>query len=233
MKRRRTALVTGLVTMALAVSGNAIAAAPDQEATAAAEAASFTDIGPGDTFYTEVQWMADSGISTGFPDGTFRPTAPVTREATAAFLGRWSDMRPEPCDPADTRTFSDVTAGHPFCDYIELLALFAIQGYPDGTFRPGATLTREAFAAILMRGYLGDAACDPETPRTFSDVTIGHPFCGYIEEAAERGFVNGWSDGTFRPGLNIERQAMAAILYRASELEGTGPALSTWAADAD
>jgi hypothetical protein len=50
--------------------------------------APFSDVRPGDPFHREVSWAAAAGISTGYPDGTFRPGAPVSREAMAAFLYR-------------------------------------------------------------------------------------------------------------------------------------------------
>jgi acetyl esterase/lipase len=51
---------------------------------------SFTDVGPTDPFFTEIEWAAAHGLTTGYDDGTFRPTATVTRQATAAFLCRSS-----------------------------------------------------------------------------------------------------------------------------------------------
>ncbi|MFW7413730.1 S-layer homology domain-containing protein [Demequina sp. SO4-18] len=51
-------------------------------------ATSFADINKNSAFLKEISWLAESGITTGYTDGTFRPLAPVTREATAAFLER-------------------------------------------------------------------------------------------------------------------------------------------------
>ncbi|WP_146197112.1 M14 family zinc carboxypeptidase [Serinibacter arcticus] len=55
----------------------------------------FTDIAPGDAFYTEVTWLADTGVATGWQgnDGTalYRPLAPIARDAFAAFLYRYVD----------------------------------------------------------------------------------------------------------------------------------------------
>jgi hypothetical protein len=48
----------------------------------------FTDVQPGDNFFNEIGAIADAGITTGFPDGTYRPSQPVTRGAMAAFMGR-------------------------------------------------------------------------------------------------------------------------------------------------
>ena len=215
---RNAAVLAGLLVLGLTAAGPASATSTESPATGAPAAAvtSFSDIGPGDAFYEDVAWMTTAGITTGWPDGTFRPTAPVTREAMAAFLARWvfEPVIP-PCDPSTPRVFPDVTAGNPFCSAIEWLSEFAVTGYPDGTFRPSAPLTRGAFAAIMMRGYKASATCDPATPRVFTDIPASNPFCGYIESAAARGIVKGWPDGTFRPSLLISRQAIAAMLHRA------------------
>gem|GEM_PF-1133760 len=48
----------------------------------------FSDVGTNHNFYTEISWLADEGITTGYSDGTFRPKNEITREATAAFLYR-------------------------------------------------------------------------------------------------------------------------------------------------
>ena len=233
-RSRRAPVAAGLVALGL-VGGSLTAAAAPPAVAATVPAVvepAFSDIGPGDAFYDDVTWLAGQGITTGWADGTFRPTAPVTREATAAFMARWvesfsGEVIP-PCAGDVERTFGDVGAGNPFCGAIEWLSGFAMYGYPDGTFRPAANVTREAFAAVLMRGYWVEPECDPATPRTFTDVGAGHPFCGYIETAAEWGLVTGWPDGTFRPGLEIERQAIAAMIHRADIMQDEETLAGTW-----
>ena len=52
----------------------------------------FNDVRPASTqFYKEISWLQTSGITTGWPDGTFRPYAPVERGAIAAFMHRYHD----------------------------------------------------------------------------------------------------------------------------------------------
>ena len=48
----------------------------------------FDDVLPGRPFYDEIHWLAETGVSTGYDDGTFRPDALVSRQAMAAFLFR-------------------------------------------------------------------------------------------------------------------------------------------------
>ncbi|MDZ7732594.1 MAG: S-layer homology domain-containing protein [Acidimicrobiia bacterium] len=49
----------------------------------------FSDVDPTHPFHREIAWFADTGITTGYPDGTFRPGAEVTRQAAATFLHRF------------------------------------------------------------------------------------------------------------------------------------------------
>jgi hypothetical protein len=49
---------------------------------------SFTDVGPSNIFFANIEEVADAGVAGGYPDGTYKPSAPVTRQAMAAFLSR-------------------------------------------------------------------------------------------------------------------------------------------------
>ncbi|HEX6424079.1 MAG TPA: S-layer homology domain-containing protein [Acidimicrobiales bacterium] len=112
--------------------------------------APFGDVPTGHPFCGEIAWMAGEGIAAGYSDGTFRPADPISRQAIAAFLFRWTGQ--EEGDTCAGTEFSDVTAAHPFCPEIAWLADTGITtGYPDGTFRPGAVVTRQATAAFLHR----------------------------------------------------------------------------------
>ena len=54
----------------------------------------FNDVRPASTqFYKEISWLQSSGITTGWPDGTFRPYAPVERGAIAAFMHRYDNVK--------------------------------------------------------------------------------------------------------------------------------------------
>jgi hypothetical protein len=170
----------------------------------------FVDVGSAHPFKEDVCWLAEEQISTGFSDRTFRSSAPVTRQAMAAFLHRFGDgLHPPPCTP----TFSDVSGDHPFFeDVCWLLHAGVASGFSDGTFRPSAPVTRQAMAAFLFR-FSGDA---PEVGCTqqFSDVSTGHPFFAEICWLARSGITEGFPDSTFRPSAAVSRQAMAAFLHR-------------------
>jgi hypothetical protein len=117
--------------------------------------------------------------------------------------------------PPGTPTFTDVPATHPFFHEIEWLAASGIAGgYPDGTYRPTAGVSRQAMAAFLYH-LAGDPAYTPPGTATFSDVPTTHPFRFFIEWLASSGITGGYADGTFKPGNVVTRQGMAGFLYRA------------------
>jgi hypothetical protein len=173
----------------------------------------FPDVGSKHPFFDDVCWMDQMGITTGFSDGTYRPSAPVTRQSMAAFLYRFA-LSP-PFEPPATPTFPDLGAASPFFAEVEWLTTTGIaQGFGDGTFRPSAPVTRQAMSAFLFR-ISGDVGYVAPEASSFSDVGLGHPFFAPIHWAAAHAHVSeGYGDGTWRPSAPVTRQAMSAFLHR-------------------
>ncbi|MBV7363569.1 family 20 glycosylhydrolase [Actinomycetaceae bacterium TAE3-ERU4] len=110
----------------------------------------FTDVKDGEGFYREIRWLRDSGVTTGWPDGTFRPSSPINRDAMAAFLYRLSG-KPR-VDLPQVSPFRDVKVSDPFYREIRWLRDSGVTtGWPDGTFRPSSPINRDAMAAFLYR----------------------------------------------------------------------------------
>ncbi|WP_299087421.1 S-layer homology domain-containing protein [uncultured Microbacterium sp.] len=117
----------------------------------------FADVPASAPFATEISWLASRGISTGWVSDSqtnFRPDAPVTRDAMAAFIYRLAGS-PQFVPPA-TSPFSDVTPLDPFYKEMAWLSTTEITtGWETGTnsieFRPSANITRDAMAAFLER----------------------------------------------------------------------------------
>lgn len=174
----------------------------------------FVDVKPGDPFYGDIQWMAGSGISAGYADGTYRPNANVHRAAMAAFLYRMAGS-PEFTAPAQS-PFSDVKPGDPFYKEIAWMKDAGISaGNPDGTYRPYDNVSRGAMAAFMYRAA-GKPAFTGTSP--FSDVKPGAPFYKEIAWMADARISWGYSDGTYKPGHSVHRAAMAAFMHRLDAL---------------
>ncbi len=88
-----------------------------------------------------------------------------------------------------------------------------ITGFPDGTFRPEATVTREELVTMLVR-VTGSTPLTRSTS-SFSDVATSRWSAGNIERAVERGWVLGYPDGTFKPANPVTRAELAVMVTRA------------------
>jgi hypothetical protein len=182
---------------------------------------SFYDVPPDRAFSREIEWLAASGVTSGYPDFTFRPLGTVNRDAMAAFLYRFAGepaFTPPPVSP-----FTDVTPTTPFYKEITWLSSTNITGgFGDGTFRPGRAVNRDAMAAFLYR-FAGEPAFTPPAVSDLSDVTRTTPFSKEISWLASTGVTSGFGDGTFRPRQAVNRDAMAAFLFRFDEKGLAGP----------
>ena len=86
-----------------------------------------------------------------------------------------------------------------------------IDGYPDGSFRPNATVTRAEFAKMAVGFFETTAA---EYAGYFTDVEPDAWYTEYVEAAARVGLVEGYGDGTYRPNGDITRAEACTIINR-------------------
>lgn len=106
----------------------------------------YSDIQPDTWCNAAVSTMTRAGVIQGFSDGTFRPSAPITRAQFATIAVRFFDVV-----YSGESKFSDI-AGHWAEDYINKAAEAAlINGFSDGTFRPNQNITRAQAMAIFNR----------------------------------------------------------------------------------
>ncbi|UFS58620.1 S-layer homology domain-containing protein [Subtercola endophyticus] len=190
----------------------------------------FADVtDPTATFYPYIQWMAAKGLSTGStnPAGgkpLFEPLDPISRQAFAAFLYRYSGQS---FTPPATQTFADVTPSNPFYTAIEWMSAEGISTgtlQPSGKplFEPDANISRQATAAFLGR-YAGIAATPP-TNQVFADVPDNATFANAIDWMGEQHISTGTPQGAglplFKPTDDVTRQEVAAFLYRYDGLAG-------------
>ena len=92
-----------------------------------------------------------------------------------------------------------------------------VDGYEDGTFRPDKTITRAEFVKIVNNffGY----ELENEAKTEFVDVSEDDWFMPYVNEAVERGYIEGYEDDTFRPEEPIRRQEATVILARILDID--------------
>jgi spore germination protein YaaH len=165
----------------------------------------FTDI-QGDPHEHAITRVAQAGIATGYDDGTFRSTAPVTRAQMAAFLTRALHLPPSSV-PAPYRDIGDTVH---VAAIASVSAAGIATGYPDQTFHPHEVVTRAQMAAFLTRAL----GLEPSPSSAFTDVA-GDTHEAAILSVAHAGIAGGYSDGTFRPAQPVTRGQLASFLTRA------------------
>lgn len=148
----------------------------------------------------------------GYTGGTFGPERDMTRAEVTTMFARLLTEQIE-ADKTYSNTFTDVPKGCWAANYIGYMQQFGIiTGYSDGSFRPDAPVTRAEFAAIASRFEKLT-----EGSKSFTDVPDTYWAARYINFAATRGWVTGYSDGTFKPENTITRAEVAAVTCRLLE----------------
>ncbi|MBM2820707.1 MAG: hypothetical protein HW405_467 [Candidatus Berkelbacteria bacterium] len=173
---------------------------------------SFEDVPPNYWAFKEIEGVNEKGYMFGWM--YFQPDGNVTRGVLAAAVGKAYDKIASPATPS----FTDVPATDVNYQWIEgLKAAGWMEGYPDGTFKPGNTADRATIVVAISRAFAnGDSnVILPPSPVVFPDVPDTHWAYKYIEYAADKGLVYGYSDGTFRPDQTAIRSDLAIILARA------------------
>ncbi|MEO8285537.1 MAG: S-layer homology domain-containing protein [Chloroflexota bacterium] len=173
---------------------------------------------------TQTATFTATASATAMPSST-TPGATVTAMPSSTILTATATpsrttLTTTPTATACTIDFTDVPVGSTFYPFVHCLACLGImQGYPDGTYRPGSEVTRGQAAKILANSA-GYNDVIPPTRQTFNDVPPGSTFWLYIERIALHNAINGYPcDGAgepcpgtyYRPQNNLTRGQIAKI----------------------
>ena len=146
----------------------------------------------------------------GYGNGEVRPQNNITRAEVATIFFRLltDDVRDE--NLTKTNRYSDVAATSWYNTAVSTLSSMGIiTGYPDGTFRPNAAITRAEFAAIAAR-FDNDG---DKTAAKFSDIAT-HWAKDEISIAYNNGWITGYPGGTFGPQRDITRAETMTLVNR-------------------
>lgn len=146
----------------------------------------------------------------GYGNGEVRPQNNITRAEVATIFFRLltDDVRDE--NLTKTNRYSDVAATSWYNTAVSTLSSMGIiTGYPDGTFRPNAAITRAEFAAIAAR-FDNDG---DKTAAKFSDIAT-HWARDEISIAYNNGWITGYPNGTFGPQRDITRAETMTLVNR-------------------
>ena len=146
----------------------------------------------------------------GYPDSTVRPQNGITRAEVATIFFRLLTDETRTANATKTNNYADVSSDKWYNQAVSTLsAMGIIKGDSRGNFNPNAPITRAEFAAIAARfDKTEDVAA-----ASFGDVAT-HWAKPEISVAANNGWINGYTDGTFHPDSRITRAEAMAMINR-------------------
>jgi 2',3'-cyclic-nucleotide 2'-phosphodiesterase (5'-nucleotidase family) len=156
--------------------------------------------------YENILILAEAGIIEGYPDGTFRPRASVTRGQMASLLARTLELEPAGPPYAFTDIAGSVHAGN-------IQALYeagVIRGFDDGTFRVNRPIARGQMASLIGRLL----EVEPIATGPFTDVAPGSEHAGNINALADLDVMVGRTATSFEPRADTRRDQTASVIVR-------------------
>lgn len=154
-----------------------------------------------------LQTKEHNGYMGGYGNGLFGPNDNMTRAQAAQMfynllLNKNVDI---------TVDFTDVPADAWYGNAVRTLAsLGVIKGIGNDQFAPNRTITRAEFTVIAMR--FANVSADVTNP--FTDISTNDWFYTAVTSAVSYGWINGYSDGSFRPQATITRAEVVTIVNR-------------------
>lgn len=187
----------------------------------------FTDVPASNVHQAAVDCLAHLGVTQGgplgAPDDQYGPALDVTRGQMAGFLARLI-TRAGGTLPADAPDAFDDDDGTTHEAAINALAAAGVvEGFDDGTYRPGAFVRRDQMASFLLRthDYISDVTL-AAGPNAFDDDEPGNVHEAAINALAAVGVVEGTATPrVYEPGGDVRRDQMASFIVRLAKLLAT------------
>ncbi|HCX03478.1 MAG TPA: hypothetical protein DHM42_03255 [Clostridiales bacterium] len=153
-----------------------------------------------------IEGIMEKDVINGYPDGTFRPNNNVTREEFASLLVRVLDL-----EKNSDMTFEDALNRWSTEDVSTAAYHDIVKGYNETSFGPADLITREQMAVMIARA-LGLEAAEIEVE--FKDIEdISQWAKPSVLSVLNKGLIEGYPDGSFRPKDYLTRAEAVKVLY--------------------
>lgn len=169
----------------------------------------FSDVSNNHWANGEISFLTEKGIIKGYSDGDFKPGDKTKRIHIATMIVRAKELstnnRPDP-------SLKDVDSKYSSFDIIKAVmdeGLFD-DVVKNGEFKPNQELTRAEMASIIVKAYGLEGTSDKD----FKDVPKSHWSYTYVQALAANDITTGYSDGTFKPDISLERAQFSAFISR-------------------
>ncbi|NPV92741.1 MAG: leucine-rich repeat protein [Firmicutes bacterium] len=179
----------------------------------------FSDVSDAFWGYTAITNLSGQGIVSGYPNGTFKPDASITRAEFATMLVKALGLNTS----GTTSQFKDVSPGDWYYGTVNAAAVDGlVSGTSDNRFAPDALITREQMAVMVSKA-LGDKASvtDGTELNAFSDkASVSSWAVTGMEAAIKAGIVHGMTASTIAPQADATRAQAAVMVYQLLSILG-------------
>lgn len=176
-----------------------------------AQATTFSDISENHQYAIAIDYLSESGIINGYPDGTFQPDRIVSR---VEFLKLALESSEIPADISTLTNFSDIDENAWYAKYVRKAKNEGwIEGYQDGTFKPEQGVNKAE--ALKIIGQVQDWSTKTTVSAApFKDTAAFAWYTTYIEYADSKNFLDERGD-YFIPEAQLSRGKVSEYLFRA------------------
>ena len=193
---------------------------------------SFKDVPKDHWAHDEIRFLSDKQVIRGYSSGNFQPLTTLTRKDAAVMMVRAMKL---PAVSQPTVRPNDLKSS--MGGYTEMMTaankgMFTIS---NGKFSPNAPLTRKEMARVMTVAYKYKGTGNS----TFRDMSKSHPFYSYVDAIASNNVTTGYSDGTFKPEIAVNRAQFSTFLSRiyskplAFNVKQNGKNIATVSSDAE
>ncbi|MFJ7983097.1 S-layer homology domain-containing protein [Lysinibacillus xylanilyticus] len=224
-KKSSNNLIAKALATSVMVAAVVIPVATEKVQAAPVTKTTFKDVPKSHWAYESIKQVAEKGLVTGYEDGTYKPSAQVTRAEFAMFLSRVFDS-----SERTTASFNDVPSTHWANDSIQeglALGFIKVEDFANNKFEPNKPMTRGEMSRWLANGL---AHANSEYAKAIEEMANSNltiipipEFYGggvnkkdlpYIGVALGTGLLSGYEDFKFKPNGNTTRAEVATILIR-------------------
>ena len=191
-------------------------------AASAFSAFAFSDVSDGEWYAEAVNSMSAKGLVNGYEDGSFRPNDNISRAEVAKILTTYFNVT-----ASTQEEMSDVPAG---AWYEDAMRKAVGAGYMKGdsgavvTYRPEDNITRQEAAVMIVRAF----DWDPSGSASFTDsAEIADWAANAVATLVNKGVINGYEDGSFKPTAAITRAEFCKMFDTAITVSASTGATAT------
>lgn len=157
-----------------------------------------------------IERWSDSGVLSGYQDGTFRPGKQITRAELSSILYRMTALTPT----SQQYHYEDLKPGTWYYDAVTTMHALGVTLNTGDRMYPGQALTREEAVYMIAKTFMiGEDRVDRSGLERFSDRDqIDGRFSGRIGAMVAGKYISGYPDGTFAPRKTITRAEVMTVI---------------------